>query len=27
VENGGGTFLYRILLNGEELTGRMLYQP
>jgi hypothetical protein len=27
VENGGGTFLYRILLNGEELKGRMLYQP
>ena len=27
VENGGGTFLYRILLNGEEVKGRMLYQP
>ena len=27
VENGGGTFLYRILLNGKEINGRMLYQP
>ena len=27
VENGGGTFLYRILLNGNEVRGRMLFQP
>jgi hypothetical protein len=27
VENGGGTLLYRILLNGNEVKGRMLYQP
>jgi hypothetical protein len=27
VENGGGTYLYRILLNGQEVKGRMLYQP
>ncbi|MEO8588705.1 MAG: hypothetical protein ABI432_05000, partial [Flavobacteriales bacterium] len=27
VENGGGTFIYRIILNGNEARGRVLYQP
>jgi len=27
VENGSGLFIYRIMLNGTEVRGRMLYQP
>ncbi|MBK6831681.1 MAG: hypothetical protein IPG92_13490 [Flavobacteriales bacterium] len=26
-DNSGGVFLYRIRLNGEEIHGRMLFQP
>ena len=25
--NGSGTFIYRIVLNGKEQRGRMVYQP
>ncbi len=27
VDNGSGTFLYHVSLNGEEAHGRMMYQP
>ena len=27
VENGSGMFIYRILLNGNETRGRLMYQP
>ncbi|HRH70068.1 MAG TPA: hypothetical protein PLB89_11225, partial [Flavobacteriales bacterium] len=27
VDNGSGTFLYHVTLNGEEAHGRMMYQP
>jgi len=26
-DNSGGMFLYRIRLNGEEIRGRILFQP